>query len=286
MNKHTDERTAAVDSTYSVVDGGSLRADLERLQLLVRRRNLLAWGAASGAALIVGCGDDSTTSDPSAGGSGANNTGGNGNCSKIPTEAAGPYPGDGTNGANALTLSGIVRTDIRSSLAGASGAAEGVPLTLELTVVDAANGCAPLAGHAVYAWHCDRAGNYSMYSAAVANENYLRGVQQTDASGKVTFQSIFPGCYSGRWPHVHFEIYETLDSANTGRNSVATSQLALPQNRCQEAYAAAGYEASIPNLANISLSSDNVFSDGTSLQLAEVEGSVSAGYVARLTIAI
>ena len=33
-------------------------------------------------------------------------------CSTIPDETAGPYPGDGSNGPNALTESGIVRKDM------------------------------------------------------------------------------------------------------------------------------------------------------------------------------
>jgi protocatechuate 3,4-dioxygenase beta subunit len=158
-------------------------------------------------------------------------------------------------------------------------------MTVTLTIVDA-SGCVPLPGYAVYLWHCDRDGNYSMYSAAVAGENYLRGVQETDAEGKVTFTSIFPGCYSGRWPHIHFEVYPTLASATNAGNKVSTSQLALPEASCDEAYAASGYATSVANLAGTSLAGDNVFSDGSSLQLAEVTGSVAAGYAATLTVAV
>lgn len=32
---------------------------------------------------------------------------------EVPDETAGPYPGDGSNGPNVLTESGIVRSDIR-----------------------------------------------------------------------------------------------------------------------------------------------------------------------------
>ena len=34
----------------------------------------------------------------------------------------------------------------------------------------------------------------------------LLGVQVTDANGRVTFTLIVPGCYPGRWPHIHFEV--------------------------------------------------------------------------------
>jgi protocatechuate 3,4-dioxygenase beta subunit len=257
-----------------------------------RRRALLKWGLGLGALPLLACAGTNldpagatATTDQSGAGSGTT-SGTDGSCSQIPPETGGPFPGDGTNGANALSLSGIVRSDIRSSLAGASGVATGVALTVTLTIVDSANACAPLAGHAVYIWHCDQGGNYSMYSAAVANENYLRGVQETDENGQVTFTTVFPGCYSGRWPHIHFEVYPSLDKATAGGNAIATSQLALPEDTCVEVYAMDGYEASVNNLANITLASDNVFSDGATLETPATTGSADAGFAASLTVAV
>ena len=58
----------------------------------------------------------------------------------IPEETGGPFPGDGSNGPDVLTQSGVVRRDIRSSFGSASGVAGGVPLTIQLTVLDATNG--------------------------------------------------------------------------------------------------------------------------------------------------
>ena len=204
----------------------------------------------------------------------------------IPEETAGPYPGDGSNGVNVLAESGIVRSDIRSSFGDASGVAEGVPLTVTLTVVDNANGCVPLTGAAVYLWHCDRDGQYSMYADAIKDENYLRGVQETDANGNVTFTTIFPAAYSGRWPHIHFEVYPTVDDATAGTNLRATSQLAFPEDVCSVVYATAGYEQSVQNLAQSSLDSDMVFGDGYDTQLATVTGSVDAGYAATLGVPV
>ncbi|HEY3177783.1 MAG TPA: intradiol ring-cleavage dioxygenase [Casimicrobiaceae bacterium] len=210
-------------------------------------------------------------------------------CSIIPSETGGPYPGDGTNGPNVLTQSGIVRSDIRSSF-GASGStmAAGTPLTVTLQLVNANNSCAPLAGYAIYLWHCNASGLYSMYSAGVTGENFLRGVQVTDSNGKVTFTTIFPGCYSGRWPHIHFEIYASAQQAIAGTNAVKTSQLALPEATCREVYAqTALYPSSISNLNQISLTSDNVFgSDGGVLQIASVSGSIASGYTATLEVGI
>ena len=184
-----------------------------------------------------------------------------------------------------LSASDVVRSDIRSSFAGLSGTAAGVPLNIVLSIVSAAT-CAPLAGYAVYIWHCDREGRYSLYTSGVTNQNYLRGVQQADASGRVSFTSIYPGCYAGRWPHIHFEVFPTLSAAASVANKVATSQIALPKTANDLVYATAGYEASVRNAAQITLASDNVFSDGSSLELATMSGSVADGLTATLTVAV
>jgi protocatechuate 3,4-dioxygenase beta subunit len=185
----------------------------------------------------------------------------------IPEETAGPYPGDGSNGPNVLTESGVVRSDITSSFGGASGVATGVPTTVELTLLDVAGGGGPLAGAAVYLWHCDSAGRYSLYDQEIAGENYLRGVQESGADGKLTFKTIFPAAYDGRWPHIHFEIYDKL-----GGTKLRTSQLAIPQAICETVYATAGYEQSVSNLSGTSLDTDMVFSDGYKSQLATATG--------------
>ena len=260
-------------------DGEGLEHDLKTLRRMADRRSILRWMIGTSLVPLVGCAGDATAA-------GAGSEGGVTTCSKIPEETQGPYPGDGSNGPNALSLSGIVRSDIRSSIGGASGVADGVPLTIELTLVNSNSACAALAGYAIYLWHCNRSGLYSMYSAGVTGENYLRGVQQTDSSGKVAFTSIFPACYSGRWPHIHFEFYPSLSLATSSANKIATSQLALPKTVCDEVYATSGYSGSASNLAQVSLATDNVFSDGSSAQLATVSGSVASGYLASLVVGV
>ncbi|MDR7082008.1 protocatechuate 3,4-dioxygenase beta subunit [Arthrobacter ginsengisoli] len=206
---------------------------------------------------------------------------------EIPQETAGPYPGDGSNGPNVLAASGVVRQDITSSFGTSSTTADGVPLTVTLTLLDNANGCAPLSGAAVYAWHCDKAGKYSMYDAGLKNENYLRGVQAADANGQVIFQTIFPGAYSGRWPHIHFEVFESMDNATAAGQVLAVSQIALTDAACKEVYASAGYESSARNFPRTTLKSDNVFgNDGGIYQLATMTGSVSGGYTAGLNVTV
>ena len=206
---------------------------------------------------------------------------------EIPQETAGPYPGDGSNGPNVLAASGVVRQDITSSFGTSTTTADGVPLAVTLTLLDNANGCAPLAGAAVYAWHCDKDGKYSMYDAGLKNENYLRGVQEADANGQVTFRTVFPGAYSGRWPHIHFEVFESMDNATAAGQVLAVSQIALTDAACKDVYASAGYAASARNFPRTTLKSDNVFGeDGGIYQLATMTGSVSGGYTAGLNVTV
>jgi len=275
----------------------------------VGRRGLLGVvGGLGAAAALAACGADdtvdlsssSTSSSPgAAGGPGGTppdgGQGGGGAVSQeglddgdIPEETAGPYPGDGSNGVDVLSESGIVRQDIRSSFGDASGVAEGVPLTIRLAVYDNSSaGLSAYAGAAVYLWHCDRDGNYSLYSDGITEENYLRGVQEVAADGTVSFTSIVPACYSGRWPHLHFEVYPSLDDATSASGKLRTSQIALPQDVCETVYGTAeGYEASVDNLAQVNLDSDNVFGDGHSLQLATLTGSVDEGYTLALNVPV
>ncbi|MEV6305721.1 3,4-dioxygenase subunit beta [Actinoplanes sp. NPDC051861] len=246
--------------------------------LMGRRQVLRAFGIGAAALGLAACSDTSPNTSSAA----TTTTTG-----EIPDETAGPYPGDGSNGPDVLEQSGIVRGDIRSSLGGAGGTAQGVPMTLELTIKDLANGGDAFTGVAVYVWHCDRDGRYSMYSEGVTEENYLRGVQIADTSGKVTFTSIFPACYPGRWPHVHFEVYPDQASITDSAKAIATSQVALPKEYCEAAYQEAGYEQSVATLSDLTLESDNVFGDDAGgSQLATVTGDVSSGFTVALSVGV
>jgi protocatechuate 3,4-dioxygenase beta subunit len=259
------------------------------LSTLDRRQVLKGLGFAGlNAALftIVGCGPGGATGGASAGASAAGTAATGASCTVIPEETAGPFPGDGSNGPNVLADSGVVRKDIRSSFGSSTTVATGIPLTINLTIQDSGADCAPLAGTAVYVWHCDQGGNYSLYSQAAANENYLRGVQAADDDGLVAFQSIFPACYSGRWPHIHFEVYPSLEMATDENNKIATSQVALPKESCDLVYATAGYEQSVSNLQQVSLERDMVFSDGVTQQLGTVSGTVDQGLTVALTVPV
>ncbi len=283
------------------IDSLGLQGDVRRMAEpeAPERRRALSWLAALGGGGLLGAtglsacggGGDAATSSSTNSNSTTTATSASGEvCSVIPTETQGPYPGDGSNSANgsvvnALMLSGIVRSDIRTSVGSASGTAAGVPLTLRVRLVNVNAACATLDGWAIYLWHCTRDGKYSLYSSGVTGENYLRGVQATDSSGTATFTTIFPGCYSGRMPHIHFEVYRSINTATSADNKLLTSQMAFPTDVCEAVYDnASGYSASVSNLSQISFATDNVFSDGHDSQMLSITGDINNGYVATITV--
>ena len=259
------------------------------LPLMTRRLLVGGIGLAGVGALLTGCGF---------GGQGeANETASAADgtmCVKDPIETSGPFPADGTNSkagqvVNALNASGVVRSDIRSCFAGLTGAADGVQLDLEITLVDVNAACAPLAGHAVYIWHADADGHYSLYE--LPERNYLRGVGVSDDKGVVKFTSVLPGCYEGRWPHIHFEVFKNLETAVSGDKSLLISQFAIPKASLSAAYSADGrYAESVTNLGNVSLAKDMVFGDNTPEQIAAqmlaFTGDATSGLQAKGRIAV
>ncbi|WP_299051557.1 3,4-dioxygenase subunit beta [uncultured Nocardioides sp.] len=268
-----------------VVDQG---AGFDVRTLVTRRRLLGLVGVGVGAAALAACG----ASGSSGSGSSSSASSATTSAGEIPEETNGPYPADGTADLNILEDSGIVRSDITSSLDGGT-TVDGVPLELTFAVTDAAKGDAPFEGVAVYAWQCDAEGRYSMYSSGVEDETYLRGVQVADADGEVTFTTIVPGCYAGRWTHIHFEVYPDAASATDVAHVIATSQLAFPPDVLADVYSstrwADAYAGSTENLAGVGtqVSDDGLFGEGDwELQVPEISGDPTAGYTARLAVAV
>jgi protocatechuate 3,4-dioxygenase beta subunit len=264
------------------------------LSTVISRRRALQIFAVGGLATLIGCGSNdepngatgtsgTTSAEPT---SATTATAAGTAVEEIPGETAGPFPADGSNGPNVLTEGGIVRQDITSSFGSSSGVAAGVPLIVNLTILDVAQGGVPVAGAAVYLWHCDRDGNYSLYSSAAQNVNYLRGVQEAGADGTLSFTSIFPAAYQGRWPHIHFEVYPDLDAATSAGTKLVTSQLAIPKETCDLVYASDDYAQSARTFSGMSLDTDNVFRDGYSTQLATASGSVADGITLQLNVGV
>jgi protocatechuate 3,4-dioxygenase beta subunit len=183
-------------------------------------------------------------------------------CNVNPTETEGPFP--------TKTPASFVTTDIRSDRTG-------VLLNLEINIKNKTNGCNALAGALVDIWHCDADGNYSEYGGGgMQSTNYttlhfLRGRQTSDTNGLVKFTTIFPGWYSGRATHIHVHIYNA-----TGKSLLVT-QIAFPEDICKTVHTTATtiYKKGQQDTTN---ARDNVFSDGVTLQMASLAGSVSAGY--------
>lgn len=214
-------------------------------------------------------------------------------CVALPWETNGPYPADGTNTrdgqvVNALTEAGVIRQDLRSSFGSLTPTADGLQLEMELTLLNA-DGCTPLEGYAIYVWHCDAAGLYSLYDTPEAN--YLRGVGIADAAGRVRFTTIVPGCYDGRWPHIHFEVFESVAAAVSGEASILTAQIAMPEAESAALYAVdSRYANGTRNLGRITIASDNVFGDNSAAEIAQqlmaITGDPQSGYAGRLSIPI
>lgn len=280
----TDRKT---DDQHAHPPGAEgLAADLPHF--LTRRRLFLAGLATAGAAVSLlaarsGSGRTLTATAPDGS-----------VCVQMPTETEGPFPADGTNvregqTVNILTDSGVLREDIRGSIGGLTAVAEGVPIALEITLVDLGRACAPLAGHAVYVWQCDAEGIYSIYAAQ--DRNYLRGVGVSDAEGRVRFTTVFPACYPGRWPHLHFEVFAGAEAAVTGNSALLTSQFALPEADCRAVYAAHPlYAGSVAPFADITIASDGIFRDATpdelQVQILQVVGDPVTGYRATGRVAL
>ena len=283
------------------MDGDShdegLRADLP---VLLRRRQLLGLaGGISVASVLAACGLGSDEPQPlgtsSQAPSASPTTSESGTATpqpgatpvaEVPDETAGPFPGDGSNGPNVLDDSGIVRADIRSSFGTSTTVATGVPLTIRLTVRDAATGDA-LTGAAVYVWHCDSDGTYSIYGSGLEDENYLRGVQPSRRD---------------RHRHLHVDLPRLLlrtlaahplrgvsqrSGAIESGPIVKTSQIALPRDASEAVYATSGYGSSLATLSGLSLAGDNVFGDDGGIhQIAVMSGDTAKGYTASLAIGV
>jgi len=193
-----------------------------------------------------------------------------GSCVLIPQETVGPYPLFN----DIASASAYQREDITEGKTG-------VPLRLTLNIVNVNNACAAILTAMVYVWHCDKDGYYSGYNqngADMRGQTFLRGVQTTDTSGRVTFNTIYPGWYPGRATHIHFRVY-------LGLALQATSQLAFPTAVTNAVYATPLYAAKGQNPTLPT--NDGIFSDGVGYQMPLVTANaVTGGYDAELTVGI
>jgi protocatechuate 3,4-dioxygenase beta subunit len=223
------------------------------------RREALGAMSAAGAAIALGCSGDPITSPSSTSAAVATATGTSASCAATPSETIGPFP----------SLVDLVRGDVREGKAGTT-------LRLKISVVNANHACAPVANAGVEIWQCDAAGNYSQYGTQ-ARETYLRGIQTTDASGDVSFTTIYPGWYQGRATHIHVEV-------TMGGRSVKATQMAFDEAVSRAVYATGVYASRGANpTSNLA---DGIFSDSLSAELVTPTGDVVGGYSATFRVAV
>ena len=180
-------------------------------------------------------------------------------CTLIPTETAGPFPLDLS--ANSFYF----RQDVREGK-------PGVQLNLKLKIVGI-NNCLAMQNLRVNIWHCDKDGVYSGYNQqnnpGQTTATYFRGYQMTDSNGEVEFITILPGWYSGRTCHIHFQVYVSSAYA-------AISQLTF-NVATKNAIYAANPTIYTKGADPMSITSDNIFSDGYAYQLATLTPNAATG---------
>lgn len=145
-----------------------------------------------------------------------------------------PSPTGKTSLATFWSRAGLLRTDIRPNLDGEGLAAAGIELELILKLAHAGRLPTPVTGAAVYVWHSDACGEYSVYGKN--DTSYLRGIGVTGADGRVRFRSIYPGTYLGREPHIHFEVYPSLFAVDRPDACILRSRILFPKAVSGEVY--------------------------------------------------
>jgi protocatechuate 3,4-dioxygenase beta subunit len=220
-----------------------------------RREAIGAIGVGS-AAMAFGCAAESPTGPSS---TGPSPTSTNATCAVTPTETVGPYP----------SLVDLFRSDIREGKSGTT-------LTLTVRVVNASAACAVIPNANVEIWHVDAAGNYSQYGSQTG-QTYLRGIQTTNASGEVTFTTIYPGWYQGRATHIHLEV-------TIGGVSRKVTQMAFPESVNNAVHGAGAYASRGSNpIAN---TSDGIFADSLASELVTPTGDSANGYSVTFQVGI
>ncbi|MGW0175055.1 dioxygenase family protein [Rhodococcus sp. NPDC003322] len=219
----------------------------------------------SGSSDLTSGSDDTTTTTPDDGSG----------CGAADDTTAGPYP----DKVGMMADEKYYRRDITEGLYPAA-----VPLAMTVIVTDASTECSPLEGYTVEIWHCDPSGHYSEYAGQPGGYNgtgttYLRGFQITDAQGAVTFDTVYPGWYSGRTTHIHFKVHKD------GNTVKKTTQAAFDETTNGLVNHSAGYPGTNPTTN----ATDQVFAkegDGVADNLATVMGDLASGFTASWRIGV
>jgi protocatechuate 3,4-dioxygenase beta subunit len=225
----------------------------------INRREAMTILGAAGAALAFGCSASPASPTSTSTTPGTTTIGTNLVCAVSPTETIGPYP----------SLVDLIRSDIREGKSGTQ-------LALTVKVVNASDGCSPVANANVEIWQCDAAGNYSQYGSQ-SGQTYLRGIQTTDANGEARFTTVYPGWYQGRATHIHVEV------TMSGR-SVKVTQIAFDESVNRAVYATGVYASRGSNPT--SNTADNIFADSLASELVTPTGDATNGYSATFQVGV
>lgn len=252
--------------------------DDQQVGRLLSRREALAVLGAAGVSLIAGCSPGQASNAPagsttvaSPNSSLASAPG----CVVRPAETAGPYFVDEK----------LNRSDIRSDPSDGT-VKNGAPLELTFNVTQLASGkCAPVAGAVVDVWHCDALGAYSDVRDQngffdTRGKKFLRGYQVTDASGRASFRTIYPGWYEGRTVHIHFTI-RTNPSASAAHEF--TSQIYFDDSMNDKVLAQAPYSSK--GTRTMRNEQDGIFRENGS-QLILAVSPAASGYTGTFDIAL
>jgi protocatechuate 3,4-dioxygenase beta subunit len=238
--------------------------DDRQIGRILSRREALALFGAAGLALLAGCGPaQSGAATPAS--SAAEGLA----CVVRPEVTEGPYYVD----------EDLNRSDIRSDPA--SGAVkEGVPLLLTFNISQVSgSGCTPLEEAKIEIWHCDAAGVYSDVTDPgfdTSGQKFLRGYQVTDANGKATFTTIYPGWYSSRTVHIHFKVHHDTSA----QSAVFTSQLFFDDALSDQLFSQEPYASKGPR--DTLNSTDNIYEDSLLLTVTQTND----GYAATFDIGV
>lgn len=245
--------------------------DLPVGQVLSRRHALRLFGVAGGVALAGGM----TLARQAVPGRPAPAVRGLPGCVVRPQSAQGPF----------FTDERLRRRDIRTDTRSGKVVA-GVPLTLNFQVSRVGpRVCEPRAGVVVDVWHCDALGMYSDVSDQefdTTGQDFLRGYQTTNAQGRCSFQTIYPGWYRGRAVHIHYRL-RTLD----GRGQVSAdfvSQLFFAESLSDPVHALEPYRQK--GRRDTLNSTDGLYRNGGNQMLVRATGTPQRGLVATFDVGL
>jgi len=151
----------------------------------------------------------------------------------------------------------------------------GMPLALRLTVVDAKT-CRPIRGATVELWHADAAGDYSGFGPHGGDGTFLRGGQRSDRDGVATLQTIYPGWYPGRAPHIHVKVH-------TGGRVVHTGQLYFTDTLSDAVYKRPPYAGRGPR--DTRNAQDAIYAQGGRRSMLRMTRR-GHGYLGRITLGV